>query len=101
MTKLSSMRLLFDENISLKLVKDLAAIFSDSVRVREIGMNSAVDQQIWDHTELSDIFDQFRNFKSLKIRNYSSVTAISSAVGSNSISLAISSKFDDLPPFQQ
>jgi predicted nuclease of predicted toxin-antitoxin system len=40
------MRLLFDQNLSHKLVRRLADVFPDSVHVRDIGMKSANDPAI-------------------------------------------------------
>ena len=40
------MRLLFDQNLSHKLVKRLADVFPDSLHVRDIGMRSASDPVI-------------------------------------------------------
>ena len=40
------MRLLFDQNLSHKLVKRLADVFPDSLHVRDIGMKSASDPAI-------------------------------------------------------
>jgi predicted nuclease of predicted toxin-antitoxin system len=40
------MRLLFDQNLSHKLVRRLADIFPDSLHVRDIGMKSATDPAI-------------------------------------------------------
>ena len=43
------MKLLFDENVSHKLVAILAGEFPGSTHVREIGLRAAEDGQIWDH----------------------------------------------------
>jgi predicted nuclease of predicted toxin-antitoxin system len=40
------MRLLFDQNLSHKLVKRLVDIFPDSVHVRDIGLKTATDPEI-------------------------------------------------------
>jgi len=40
------MRLLFDQNLSHKLVARLADIFPDSVHVRDVGLQSATDSEI-------------------------------------------------------
>ena len=42
------MRLLFDENLSHKLVGILAHEFPGCAHVREIGLRAAEDRQIWD-----------------------------------------------------
>ena len=43
------MKLLFDENLSPKLVAALADEFPDSAQVADIGLRGADDRQIWDH----------------------------------------------------
>jgi len=42
------MKLLFDENLSHKLVLLLDDLFPNSVHVREIGLKAADDLQVWD-----------------------------------------------------
>jgi len=42
-------RLLFDANVSHRLVRDLASEFAGSAHVREVGLRGAEDRQIWDH----------------------------------------------------
>lgn len=43
------MKLLFDENLSHKLVRLLADLFPDSVHVREVGLKAAGDPSVWDY----------------------------------------------------
>ena len=43
------MKLLFDENVSHKLVGILAPEFPGSAHVRDVGLRAAGDGQIWDH----------------------------------------------------
>lgn len=43
------MKLLFDANVSHKLVKDLSSEYHDSAHVREAGLRGARDHEIWDH----------------------------------------------------
>ncbi len=42
-----SVRLLFDENLSPTLVRDLADIFPESAHVRDLRLQSAPDEEIW------------------------------------------------------
>jgi predicted nuclease of predicted toxin-antitoxin system len=42
------MRLLFDENVSHRLVHDLAKDYRGSAHVRDIGLRASDDQAIWD-----------------------------------------------------
>lgn len=41
------MRLLFDQNLSRRLVDDLATLFPNSVHVGAVGLNEATDREIW------------------------------------------------------
>lgn len=41
------MRLLFDENLSPALVRELATEYPGSVHVREVGLASATDSAVW------------------------------------------------------
>lgn len=43
------MKLLFDENLSFRLVAALADIYPGSIHVRETGLLGADDLQIWNH----------------------------------------------------
>lgn len=43
------MKLLFDANVSHKLVRHLASEYPDSSHVREVGLRGAEDRQIWDY----------------------------------------------------
>jgi predicted nuclease of predicted toxin-antitoxin system len=45
------MRLLFDQNLSHRLVADLADLFPDSLHVRLIGLAEADDLAIWDYAK--------------------------------------------------
>lgn len=41
------MKLLFDENLSHKLAEPLSDVFSDSTHVRNIGLKSSDDLDVW------------------------------------------------------
>jgi predicted nuclease of predicted toxin-antitoxin system len=43
------MRLLFDQNLSHRLVAQLAAEFPGSAHVRDAGLAAAPDQDVWDY----------------------------------------------------
>jgi predicted nuclease of predicted toxin-antitoxin system len=45
------MKLLFDENLSHKLVRLLADLFPDSAHVREVGLKAADDPVVWDYAK--------------------------------------------------
>lgn len=48
------MKLLFDENVSHKLVGILAHDFPGSAHVTDIGLRAAEDRQIWDHARVQE-----------------------------------------------
>lgn len=43
------MKLLFDQNLSHKLVRQLADLFPESVHVREVGLKEAGDPVVWEY----------------------------------------------------
>jgi predicted nuclease of predicted toxin-antitoxin system len=45
------MKLLFDENLSYKLVRLLADLFPDSINVRDVGLKAAEDSEIWKYAQ--------------------------------------------------
>ena len=45
------MKLLFDENLSPKLVKLLSDLFPESVHVRDVGLNRADDAIVWKYAQ--------------------------------------------------
>ena len=49
------MKLLFDENLSHRLVHLLRTCFPDSLHVREIQLHNAPDHSIWLHAKSNDL----------------------------------------------
>jgi predicted nuclease of predicted toxin-antitoxin system len=49
------MRLLFDENLSHKLVRLLADLFPDSIHVRDVGLKAAGDPVVWEFAKNNDL----------------------------------------------
>ncbi len=49
------MKLLFDENLSHRLVGWLASEYPDSVHVRDVGLSGADDQAVWAHAARSGL----------------------------------------------
>jgi predicted nuclease of predicted toxin-antitoxin system len=47
------MKLLFDQNLSPKLVNCLADLFPESRHVRAVGLDCASDDQVWEHARLN------------------------------------------------
>jgi predicted nuclease of predicted toxin-antitoxin system len=48
------MKLLFDENLSPKLVSRLSDLFPDSLHVRDVGMNATIDPIVWNYAKDND-----------------------------------------------
>ena len=46
------MKLLFDENLSHRLVSLLASEYPGSAHVRDVGLKAADDQAVWEHAAL-------------------------------------------------
>ncbi|MBZ5546083.1 MAG: DUF5615 family PIN-like protein, partial [Acidobacteriia bacterium] len=42
------MKLLFDQNLSPRLVQALASVYPDSVHVRDCGLQHADDESVWE-----------------------------------------------------
>ena len=47
------MRLLFDQNLSPKLVNRLADLFPSSSHLQSVGLDCADDGQVWEHARLN------------------------------------------------
>jgi predicted nuclease of predicted toxin-antitoxin system len=48
------MKLLFDENLSSKLVSRLHDLFPNSLHVRDVGMNATIDPIVWNYAKDND-----------------------------------------------
>ena len=48
------MKLLFDENISYKLVRALEDLYPDFAHPRDIGLKTTNDRLIWEHAKNND-----------------------------------------------
>ena len=48
------MKLLFDQNLSFKLCRQLSDIFPGSNQVRLLGLDGADDRKIWEHAKGND-----------------------------------------------
>ena len=48
------MKLLFDENLSPKLPRLLATLFSGSEHVRECGLLGRSDEEVWEYARAND-----------------------------------------------
>ena len=50
------MKLLFDQNLSFKLCRQLADLFPDSSQVRLLGLAEADDRVVWDYAKENGFF---------------------------------------------
>lgn len=48
------MKLLFDQNISFRIVKTITDIFPNFKQVGQVGLNGASDLAIWEYAKLND-----------------------------------------------
>ena len=48
------MKLLFDQNLSPKLVESLNGLYSGSIHVQEVGLDKASDIEIWNYSKIHD-----------------------------------------------
>jgi len=48
------MKLLFDQNLSFKLCRQLADVFPDTNQIRLLGMEEADDRLIWEYAKAND-----------------------------------------------
>ena len=48
------MKLLFDQNISFRLIKQIIDIFPESKQVRELGLDNATDIEIFNYAKKND-----------------------------------------------
>ena len=48
------MKLLFDQNISFRLIRRIVDLFPESKQVRELGLENATDFEIFEHAKRND-----------------------------------------------
>ena len=48
------MKLLFDQNISFKIVSKLKDMYSEARQVRELGLENSTDREIWEYAKRND-----------------------------------------------
>jgi len=48
-------KLLFDENLSYRLVRTLDDIYAGSAHVRDVGLLGAGDSRVWEHAAANDL----------------------------------------------
>ena len=48
------MRLLFDQNISFRIISKLQDVFPEAKQVRELGLENSTDREIWEYAKSKD-----------------------------------------------
>ncbi|HRK27225.1 MAG TPA: DUF5615 family PIN-like protein [Chitinophagales bacterium] len=48
------MKLLFDQNISYRLVKLIDKVFPEAKQITEVGLENCTDRQVWDFAKTND-----------------------------------------------
>mgnify|MGYP001609016424 CR=1 FL=1 len=48
------MKLLFDQNISYKVVRKLSAVFPDAKHISDVGHQNSNDSQIWEYAQANN-----------------------------------------------
>ncbi|MFH0867296.1 MAG: DUF5615 family PIN-like protein [Bacteroidota bacterium] len=48
------MKLLFDQNISFRLIKKISSLFPEAVSVKEVGLENSADSAIWNYAIAND-----------------------------------------------
>lgn len=72
------MKLLFDQNISYRIIKIIAEVFPDAKQLKELGLQGMTDKQLWNYAivtfdadffHLSNLFYRASHLK-LVVKNY-------------------------------
>ena len=48
------MKLLFDQNISFRIISKLRDVFPEAKQVRELGLENSTDREIWEYAKRKD-----------------------------------------------
>ena len=48
------MKLLFDQNISFRIIKQLERVFPGSKQVKELGLENTSDIEIWEYAKINN-----------------------------------------------
>jgi predicted nuclease of predicted toxin-antitoxin system len=48
------MKLLFDQNISHRIIPNIQDIFPNAMQVRELGLENLADKEIWDYAKKNE-----------------------------------------------
>ena len=99
------MKLLFDQNLSPKLVHLLADLFPDSRHVQAVGLDCANDDQIWEHARLKGfaIVTKDEDYNNLSVLRGSPPTVIWLQLGNCTtaqVEAVFRARFADIEAFE-
>lgn len=100
------MKLLFDQNLSPKLVTRLADLFPDSSHVQSLGLDCSEDDQVWEHARLNSftIVSKDAGYNNLSVLRGSPPKVIWLQLGNCTtawVEAVFRSRFDDIQVFEQ
>ncbi len=100
------MKLLFDQNVSPKLVNRLADLFPGSSHVQSAGLDCAGDDQVWEHARLNGfaIVTKDEDYNNLSVVRGSPPKVIWLQLGNcttGQVEAAFRARFADLKAFEK
>jgi len=100
------MKLLFDQNLSPKLVDRLADLFPDSSHVQAVGLDRASDDQVWEHARRNGfaIVTKDEDFNHLSVMRGSPPKVVWLQLGNCTtaqVEAAFRNRFADLEAFEK
>jgi predicted nuclease of predicted toxin-antitoxin system len=100
------MKLLFDQNLSPKLVDRLADLFPDSSHVQSVGLDCADDDQVWEYARLNTlaIVTKDDDFNNLSVLRGSPPKILWLQLGNcttNDVETALRTRFADIEAIEQ
>lgn len=100
------MKLLFDQNLSPKLVARLADLFPDSSHVQSLGLECATDEQVWEHALLHGfaIVTKDEDFNNLSVVRGNPPKVMWLQLGNCStvqVEAVFRARFADIEPFEK
>jgi predicted nuclease of predicted toxin-antitoxin system len=99
------MKLLFDQNLSPRLVTRLAGLFPDSSHVQTEGLDCADDDQVWEHARLNGfaIVTKDADYNSLSVLRGSPPKVIWLLLGNcttSQVEVVLRARFADIEAFE-
>jgi len=100
------MKLLFDQNLSPKLVNSLSDLFPGSSHVKSVGLDCANDDQIWEHARMNGyaIVSKDEDYNNLSVVRGSPPKVIWLQLGNCTtaqVEAAFRARFTDIEAFEK